>query len=388
MLKLIVNAHVYSPADLGKNQILLCANKILSIGPKIDIKSDLVEVIDAKGKLVVPGFVDSLVHITGGGGEGGYTTRTPEVKVSELCRAGITTLVAALGTDSVTRSLAAMLAKAKELNEYGLNCYVYSGSYHVPLKTLTGDIQSDLIFISECIGVGEIAISDSRGSQASYLEIAKLAADARVGGMLSGKAGIVSIHMGPSKQMFDPLYEVVSKTDVPIQQFYPTHINRNSDLLEQGIKFAKAGGYIDLTTSSNSSSFKFGEIKCSKALKYFLRQGAPIEHLTFSSDGHASLPEFDNQGRLTSLEVGDERSLFNEVRDSVFLEGIPLENALQVITTSPADILKLNSKGRIAEGCDADMVFLTSKDLQIDTVISNGKVMFENGKNKVKGRFE
>lgn len=388
MLKLIVNAKVYAPAFLGIKKILLCGNKILSIAEEIDIESELLEVIDAKGKLVVPGFVDSLVHITGGGGEGGYATRTPEISVSELVRAGITSLVAALGTDSVTRSLPSMLAKAKELNYFGLNCFIYSGSYHLPLKTITGDLQSDIVLIAECIGVGEVAISDHRGSQPTCQQLASLASDARVGGMLSSKAGIVSIHMGPSERMFEPLLEVVAQTDVPISQFYPTHINRNQQLLEQGIKFTKRGGYIDLTTSSNSNSFEMGEIKCSVGLKYYLEQGGDIEQITFSSDGHASLPEFNDEGDLTSLEVGNEQSLFLEVRDAVLNENLDLAIALQPITSTPAKILKLSRKGRIDENSDADLVLLTENTLEIDSVISGGNFMLRDGKVLIKGTFE
>ncbi len=388
MLTLIKNAEVYTPEPIGVQQILLSGGKIIAIEKQIDIKSSLLNEVDATGKIVIPGLIDSLVHITGGGGEGGYSTRTPEVSITDLTTAGITTLVAALGTDSVTRSLASMLAKAKELNHFGLNCFIYSGSYHFPIKTITNDLQSDLVLINECIGVGEVAIADNRGSQPNYMQLASLASDAKVGGMLSGKSGIVSIHMGPSKQMFQPLYEVVEKTDVSIKQFYPTHINRNQTLLDEGIKFVKAGGFIDLTTSSNSSSFAMGEIKCSKALKHYLQQGAPIEQITFSSDGHASLPEFNEQGELTSLEVGDEKSLFVEVRDAVLKENIPLETAIKVVTSTPASILKLGNKGKVAVNADADLILLTKQSLEIDTVISSGITMVEQGSAIVKGTFE
>lgn len=388
MLTLIKNAELYAPKYLGKKEVLICGESILAIENSIEIDSPYVDIVDASNKLLVPGFVDSLVHITGGGGEGGYTTRTPQVNLTDLTRAGITTLVGALGTDSISRTLTELLVKAKELNEYGLSCFVHSGSYHLPLKTLTGDLQSDLVLIDECIGVGEVAIADHRGSQPTYSQLAKLASDARVGGMLSGKGGIVSIHMGPGDSMFGVLFEVVEKTDIPIAQFYPTHINRNMTLLNAGIEYTKSGGYIDLTTSSNSIAFEQGEIKCSQGLKHYLNSGGNIRQISFSSDGHASLPEFDEKGQLISLEIGSENSLFSEVRDAVLDESISLDIAIQTITSTPADILKLPKKGRIKENGDADLVLIDKEKLTIDSVMSRGRWMVINGSPAVKGTFE
>lgn len=49
--------------------------------------------------------------------------------------------------------------------------------------------------IDEIIGV-KIALSDHRSPSISSDELARLASDARVAGMISGKAGIVVAHMG------------------------------------------------------------------------------------------------------------------------------------------------------------------------------------------------
>lgn len=388
MLLLLKGADIYAPEKLGKKDLLIAGSTIAAIEDQIEIESEHVQVIDCKNKMITPGFVDSLVHITGGGGEGGYTTRTPEVQLTDLTLSGITSLVAALGTDSVTRSLEGMLAKAKELNELGVSCFTYSGSYHVPLKTITGCLQKDICLISECIGVGEVAIADHRASQIDYRQLAKVASDARVGGMLSGKSGIVSIHMGDGKTQFDLLYQVAEKTDIPLSQFYPTHVNRSQSLLDAGVELCAKGGAIDFTTSSTESSIRDGEIKCSKGLKYFLDKGGNIERITFSSDGHASLPEFNSNGELTSINVGYESSLYSEVKDSVKQENIPIELALQTITSSPARILGLLNKGRLKVGFDADLNIIENSSMDINCVISQGRIMVSDGKAIVKGTFE
>lgn len=388
MLKLIKSATLYNPEFVGVRDILLDSHTIIAIEEGIECDYPFVEVIDATDKLAVPGFIDSLVHITGGGGEGGFTSRTPEVNLTDLTRAGITTLVGALGTDAVSRTLTNLIAKTKELNELGLSCYFYSGSYHLPATTLTASVQSDIMLIEECIGVGEVAIADHRGSQLSYNELARLASDSRVGGMLSGKSGIVSIHVGDGPENLKLINEVVDNTDIPITQFLPTHMNRNQELFDAGINYVKRGGYIDLTTSTTPEFLQAGELKCSKALKHFVEVGADMRNITFSSDGHASLPSFDHDGNLTQLEIGSESSLFNEVRDAVLIEGLALEKSLPVITSNPADILKLKKKGRIRVGMDADVVLLDKEELTINSVFSKGKTMVLQGDIKCHGKFE
>lgn len=391
MLTLIKNAEIYSPHFLGKKDMLLVHNKIGYIRDSIELPelsfADI-EVINAEGKLAVPGFIDSHVHIIGGGGEGSYKTRTPEIQLTDATLSGITTLVGVIGTDGTTRTMASLIAKARALEEEGITCYVQTGSYQVPVKTLTGKIEDDLILIDKIIGVGEIAIADHRSSQPTVEEMAKIASAARVGGMLSGKAGIVNVHVGDSYDHLKLLEDIAENTDIPIKQFYPTHINRNPHLFEAGIRYAKNGGYVDFTTSSIPKFFEEGEVKCSKALRIMLDEGVPAGQITFTSDGQASLPDFNEQGELIGLQIGKVSTLFSEVRDAILQEGVSIENALSVITKNPASILRLHQKGKIEEGKDADLVFLNKETLAIETVYSLGRKMVEDGKAVVKGTFE
>ncbi|WP_404321600.1 beta-aspartyl-peptidase [Cytobacillus firmus] len=391
MLTLIKNAEIYSPHFLGKNDMLLVHNKIGYIRDSIELPelsfADI-EVINAEGKMAVPGFIDSHVHIIGGGGEGSYKTRTPEIQLTDATLSGITTLVGVIGTDGTTRTMASLIAKARALEEEGITCYVQTGSYQVPVKTLTGKIEDDLILIDKIIGVGEIAIADHRSSQPTVEEMAKIASAARVGGMLSGKAGIVNVHVGDSYDHLKLLEDIAENTDIPIKQFYPTHINRNPHLFEAGIRYAKKGGYVDFTTSSIPKFLEEGEVKCSKALRIMLDEGVPAGQITFTSDGQASLPDFNEQGELVGLQIGKVSTLFSEVRDAILQEGVSMENALSVITKNPASILKLHQKGKIEEGKDADLVILNKETLAIETVYSLGRKMVEDGKAVVKGTFE
>jgi len=284
--------------------------------------------------------------------------------------------------------MSSLLAKARGLEAEGITTFIYTGSYHIPVQTLTGSIQKDFLLIDKVIGVGEIALSDHRSSQPTVEEITRLAAEARVGGMLSGKAGIVNIHMGDGAGKMKFLEEIIQNTEIPLSQFLPTHVGRNADLFRNAIEYAKKGGFVDLTTSTPKHIEKGKETLTSVAYRVMLESGAPPENISFSSDGQGSLPKFNEKGEFIGLKVGSIKTLFDAFRDVVIKEKVPLETALQVVTSNPAKFLKFENKGLIQVGKDADIVLLDKDELSVNTVIAKGQIMIENRKVLVKGTFE
>lgn len=390
MLKLIKGALVYAPEYLGTQDILIADSRILKIDRDIPAEEAYdVEVLDGTGKLLFPGFIDSHVHILGGGGEGGYHTRTPEIMLTDITMGGVTTVVGCLGTDGTTRSMASLLAKARGLEEEGISAYIYTGSYQIPVRTLTGSIVDDLILIDKVIGCGEIAISDHRSSQPTREEFARIAGDTRTGGILSGKAGLVNIHMGDGPRMLSYLRYVAEETEIPPSNMLPTHINRSTRLLKDGIDYARSlGGYVDLTTSSDPDYLEEDEVKASTGLRIMLEQGVSDHQITFSSDGQGSIPVFDRDGVFLGLGVGKVTSLYREVRDAILTEKVDITKALKPVTENPASLLKLNRKGRIAPGKDADLVLAEKNSLNIHTVLAKGQIMVREGCVVRKGTFE
>jgi beta-aspartyl-dipeptidase (metallo-type) len=328
------------------------------------------------------------VHISGGGGEGGPATRTPDIRLTELTAAGITTTVGLLGTDGVTRSLEALLAKARALDEEGITTYIYSGCYTLPFKTLTGSVQSDLILIDKVIGVGEIALADHRSSYPRLEELKTLAAYTRVGGLLSKKAGIVHLHLGEGDEGISAVIEIVHTTGIPASQFMPTHINRLDRLAVQSMELLKLGGYVDLTSSFYKTEDHPYCMSIGDALKLYIENDIPLDHVCASSDANGSMPVFGENEVLVSIDIGRADSLYKDIRCAIKDRIITLEQGLSLITTNPAKALKLYPrKGTIKEGSDADVVLLDS-ELNINTVIAKGKIMLRNGEAVKKGFFE
>ncbi|MGL5086881.1 MAG: beta-aspartyl-peptidase [Clostridium sp.] len=390
MISVIKGVKVYSPKYEGVKDVVIVANKIEGIYENIDVTNPFINVniVDGKDRLLFPGFIDSHVHINGGGGEGGFKTRTPEIKFSDLTKAGITTVVGCIGTDGVCRDMRSLIAKANALEEEGITTYCYTGSYEIPVKTITDSIKGDLMMVHKIIGVGEVALSDHRSSQATLNEFVNTVAQARVGGLLSGKAGIVNVHLGDGARRLEYLFSTIEETEIPPTQLLPTHINRSKKLFNVGIDYAKKGGFIDLTTSSDPKFLQAEELRASEGLKNLLDIGVEINHITFSSDGNGSMPVFDDKGHLVGLGICSVKSLYGEVKESIKAHNIKIEDALMVITSNVANVLKLKNKGSIEVGKDADFVIVKEDTLEIDKVIAMGKLVVDNGEAIVKGTFE
>ncbi|WP_088227873.1 beta-aspartyl-peptidase [Desulfosporosinus sp. FKB] len=385
MWQLLKNAKIYSPKYIEETDVLIVGSSIAVIGRDLHLP-DFVEgeEIDLHGLILTPGFIDAHVHICGGGGEAGPASRTPEIQLSQLTLSGTTTVVGCLGTDSVSRSIPELLTKAYALEDEGISTFIYSGAYQVPVRTLLPTLQQDLALIEKVIGAGEIAISDHRSAQPQIAELERLASEARVGGMLGGKAGVVHLHLGEGKRGLDYIWKILEQTEIPITQFMPTHINRTHSLIEQGIQFLQAGGHIDLTAGCDDFP---AELQVPAVLSMLAQRDLLNERITVTSDGNGSMPEYNEEGVLVGMGVGSVEVLWRDVREAVHHHGVALEKALSTITSNVAGVLSLKNKGMIRVGYDADLVVL-DESLQVRDVWAKGNYMVRNKKPIVKGTYE
>ena len=374
MFVLVKNADLYTPDHLGRRDLLICNDKIVKVAPHIDFEWEDLQVIDAAGRQVIPGLIDQHVHITGGGGESSFKSRAPEVTLADLVESGVTTVVGLLGTDSRTRSVRNVVAKAKALNEEGVTAYCLTGAYEYPSPTLTGSVTDDIVYIKEVIGV-KIAISDHRSSNINADELARLATQARLAGLESGKVGEVHMHMGNGKKGLSDVFKIVEETEIPIKHFRPTHIQK---ALEDGIKFANMGGYIDFTSGSPVSA----AAAIAKALPR-----VPVDRVTLSSDSNGSMPKWNEKNELIGIDVAKMTTLFECIRVLVRDHAVPCEQALALVTRNVAHALEIApAKGCIAEGSDADLILL-NEDMTFHTVTARGRIMMEEGVVKEKGYY-
>ncbi len=383
MIKLLKNARVYAPAPLGQKDLLIAGEKVFLMEDRIDGYEGLpgVETFDLEGRTLVPAYIDLHVHITGGGGEQGPTSRVPESQLSVFLRSGIATVVGLLGTDGVTRSIENLVAKARALTEEGMTAYALTSCYAYPPVTMTGSVEKDIMMIPPIIGV-KVAVSDHRSSDPTGEELIRLATAARRAGLLSGTPGLVTMHMGSGRGGLDPVFYVLDHADVPAKNLLPTHMSRTAELLDQGVELVRRGGFMDITAGCDAEELERNTSRLLSALDRGCRG-----HVTVSSDGYGSQPRFDDKGECVGLTYASPASLHNTLRLMV-RKGVPLEQALEPLTATPAQLLgKAGQKGCVAPGADADLLVLDD-ELGIDSLFARGRTALWHGELRMKGKFE
>jgi beta-aspartyl-dipeptidase (metallo-type) len=386
MMELLRNLEVYAPERLGLRHVLVAGGSVVWIGaddPEIPTSLGVAE-RDFGGRRAIPGLVDPHVHVTGGGGEAGPRTRVPPVGVSRFTRAGVTTVVGVLGTDDTTRLPSDLLAATRGLCDDGLTAYCLTGGYHLPPATVTGTVRGDIVQIDRILGVGEVALSDHRSSQPTLDELLRVAADAHVGGLLSGKAGILHLHLGDGPRGLSLVRDALDRSELPARVFNPTHVNRRRALFEEALELAQRGCTIDLT------AFPVDEDEdawsAAQGLGQYMDRGLPPARITISSDAGGSLPRFDEDGRMVGMGVGEPKAL-TEALQEVLRMGHGLETVLPAFTTNAAALLRLPTKGRLRVGADADLVILDDEG-GIADVMAGGRWHVNDGTVIGSGLFE
>lgn len=364
--------------------VLVAAERIEAILPagSAALPSGLVDVVDLQGARVIPGLIDGHVHSTGGGGESGMHTRVPPLLLSSLTKAGVTSCVGTLGTDVTTRTMRDLVATTLGLRAQGVSAWCFTGGYALPVQTLTGSVRDDIAFVDPIIGVGELALSDHRSSQPTFEELVRVAADCHVGGLMTGKAGVLHLHMGDGPRGLALVRRALAETELPPRTFHPTHVNRQRFLLEEAIAIARRGCTVDAT------AFDPGDegVSVPDLVERWLEDKVPAERLTISSDGSGCLPTFDDEGVLVHMDIGRPDTLTAALQE-LLRRGRALQEVLPFFTSNVAKVLRLPGRGVLAPGGAADLVVLDD-DNKVRDVLARGRWMVRAGTVLVRGTFE
>jgi len=265
-----------------------------------------------------------------------------------------------------------------------LSAFCYTGGYHIPLTTLTGSAKSDIVHIDEVVGVGELAISDHRSSQPTVEEILRITSEAHVAGLMTGKAGVVHFHVGDGEAGLKLLREAISQSEIPARVFYPTHVNRRKDLFDEACELTRLGSSIDVTAfpvDEGEDAYTAEDA----LIKYLDGKFDPTQ-ITVSSDGGGCLPVFDENGQIESIDFARPAALSLALA-ALLNRGRALEEILPAFTSNVAKILRLPTKGRLAEGMDADLIVL-GEDHRPSSVMARGKWYLLNNETIRAGTFE
>ena len=169
--------------------------------------------------------------------------------------------------------------------------------------------------------------------------------------------------MGDGKDRFKHLLEVIDRSDLPIEEFVPTHANRNPELFEEAIAYCLRGGYIDLTSGEKAG------IPVPEAVEKLIDKKVDLNKVTVSSDANGSSPD----GGVNRIAT-----LYEDIINCITDKGIDTETAFRLVTENVAKVLKIYpQKGTLKEGSDAD-ILITDKSYKINKLLSKGSLVFES----------
>lgn len=388
---LVRGGEVFAPAPIGCPEILACGERILAVGEGLARKAEAlgpVDVVDASGRFVVPGFIDQHLHFLGGGDFEGPLGRVPELQFSRITAGGVTTAVGIMGIDMEFKTLHGLLVKAHELERQGLSTYVYTGSFRIPSPYLTSSVRADLVLIEKVLGV-KVAVSENTYPNLSLADFAQLAGEVRLAAGISGKACVIHAHVGRHPRRLQPIFDLLDQVQLPIGQLLPTHVNRHTpDTLAHAIEFARRGGTIDFSANLSKRSGSLTGLDPDRAVRRALEAGVSLAQITLSSDANVSMPVLDAEDRPVGLHNAPPSILHREFVQVVRTNELALGDALPLLTANVARVLGISArKGSLAPGKDADIVLL-DRDLGVDTVIARGRVLVRDGKAVAKGPYE
>lgn len=379
---LLTGGTVFAPDELGTADILSVSGGIASISAPgalaPDAVSDIlgdVSIIDCTGSLVMPGLVDSHLHILGGGGGQGFDTRIPELPADAILEAGITTCVGMPGVDTISKPPTALLARAAALNQQGVRAVAMAGGFHWPAPTVTGDLFRDLYALPQLVGV-KVALGERIATAPGVAELARLLSELEWLAGATGRAALLHAHLGTRNSAAVLIREALHHSGAAPERVHLTHANYTRDTLAAAIELGGLGCLIDVNPLLNPDRVA-GSVDPVDAVRQLLDAGIPVERLTLSTDGNASVPRVTPSGTRETFSY--QLGLLGTVRDLVASGVVGVASAISLVTRNPARALRLNPVGTLAVDAPADLL-VTDSGFSVRHVISGGELVVRDGR--------
>ncbi|OMF04463.1 adenine deaminase C-terminal domain-containing protein [Paenibacillus sp. FSL H7-0942] len=337
--QLIVNVHVYNSyyKRFEMNNVAVLDGRFLYVGPGGPEMIQADEVIDARGRYMIPGLIDIHLHIES-------TMVTPETFSHGLIGCGVTSIVAephemanVFGLEGVQE----MMAVSRDTT-VDMFYAIPSSVPATPMETTGGSIEIEdmdvLLATGEIICLGEIM---------NYVDVIR---DPEC------KTNQILQHI--RKNYPDLVIEGHTPKLLGLDLHRLIYAGIDSDHTHQSIEGLQAriaaGMFIEIQEKSMTP----------EVMEYLIQHDV-AQHFCFVTDD--VMPDsLVERGHLDHI-----------VRKAIQM-GMRPEDAIYAATSTPASRMKMTDRGSVAPGKVADYVLLSNlEELAIDQVYKNGRKVYD-----------
>ncbi len=346
---LLKNCKILINKQLVLRDILIVDGKIKEISEDIDSNSSSIkDIIDCKGKFVMPGIIDPHVHFR----EPGMTHKEDFLTGSMAAAAGgITTFLDMPNTLPPTATAAFLDEKrrlaAKSIVNYGFHfcAAVENGKGNIEEIKQAKNITSVKLFMN--LSTGKLMISDDK-------VLNDIFAAARL------NPGIVAVHA--EEKMVEKAITLAKKHNT---RLYFCHISKQDEL--KYIRNNKAGNIFVEVTPHHLFLSEADDKNSFTKMKPQLRSGEDQKALWQAIDdrivdtiGTDHAPHTLEEKNASSFPFGVPgcETMLPLMLNAYHLNRISLARIQELCCENPAKIFKIKNKGFIKEGYDADIVII------------------------------